>query len=254
LHTFVIIEQLHGSVLVIIAFYESAGSAMNRVRGLVYKQRLFAVLLAAGSCAAGLAVARLAFAADAAYPIPQAASVYLTQRGQRYFARKELIKILERNQVELTRGFLKDKSYDATEDFKLSKLPRDIRIKLNQLRAALDEWLGYELRTPRFHAMARELGYEADGLELGFRIDRQLTEQRGGDGVAVIAELTVPKLRAHAQSICGYDSNNPIFGKCKVDPKDANHYVDGFGVYNPWIELRNREPLRLSIPVWISIG
>lgn len=227
---------------------------MNRVCGLFFSNRLLAGLLAVGSCAAGLAVARLALAADAAYPIPRAASVYLTQRGQNYFAQKELLKILERNQIDLSRGFLKSKSYEATADFKLGKLPRDIRGNLRQLQTALDEWLGYELGSPRFHAVARELGYEIERLELGLRIDRELTARRGGEGVVLVAELTIPKLKVRAQSLCGYDSNNPIFGTCKESTSDSGKYVDGFGVYNPWVELNDHEPLRLSLPVLVRIG
>lgn len=227
---------------------------MNRVRGPLSHKRMIAALLAVGVLAAGLGAARLALATGQLYPIDRAASIYLTQRGQKYFAKRELVKILERNHIDLTHGTLKEWRYDAPENFKLRRLPKDVRDRLSEVRTALDEWLGFELNTPRFHAVVREAGYEIGGLELGVRIDRELTEERGAEGVVILAELTIPQLRAQAQSLCGFDSNNPIFGDCKQSLKHPNRHVNGFGVYNPWVELRGSEPLRLSIPVHIRIG
>jgi hypothetical protein len=230
---------------------------MNRP---LLKQILTAVTVAAASYAAGLSLARLTYAAlppsPPKYDIPAAAALYVTERGQQIFAHNELLQLLEQNQIDLSKGALDRWSYRASGDLKLRRLPKDAYDKLQELRALLTEWLGFELKDPRLNAVVRGASYELEGLALSVRVDRELTARLrpGQDGVVVVTELSIPRFKAQARSICLHDSNNPIFGACDPVENKPELHRNGIGVYRPWIGLRDDQPLRLSIPARVGVG
>jgi hypothetical protein len=174
--------------------------------------------------------------------IPRALGVYVTERGQRYFA-DNLLDLIERKGYSLDQGTFPGWAYQAEEPIVLDSLPVEMRSRLEETRALLTRWLrGFELKDPLIRAETAEISYGARFSRFGLRLDKEATARlRGqGGGIALVFEAEAPELRVETDQVAAWDLNNAFLGD--------------FGVKRPWVGLSpSSAPLRLSIPIAIRI-
>jgi hypothetical protein len=173
--------------------------------------------------------------------IPRALGVYVTQRGQRYFA-ENLLDLIERKGYALDEGGFPGWRYQADEAIVLDQLPDAIRGRLDPVRKILNRWLrGFELGDPLIQAEIPGISYSARFKRFGIRIDQAETARQGKKGLlAIVFEAEIPEIRIETDWVHANDQHNKFLGV--------------FGINRPWLSLTPAsQPLRIQIPMLLHL-
>lgn len=191
--------------------------------------------------------------------VESAIGIYLTKRGQKYFA-ENLSDLLFRQGFSIEDGGFEGWSYQAKEPLVLDRLPvkfGPFQGTLGQVRDILKKWvIGPKiLNDPLLSAELKEIHYELEFDRFGIHVDTERSAQRNdGKSVVLTFELDAKKGRVLAETLRAEDLANPflkVFG--------ANRLWLGFDKASSAAEFSARElgakpqPLKVTVPILFEV-
>ena len=175
-----------------------------------------------------------------------AVGIYLTPKGERYFA-ENLERVLDNTGFSIREAYFPQLLWRASEPIRLEHVAAgnpELQETITQIRRLLGEWFrGLNIQDLQPEVTARGAGYRMKFSKLALVVDRQLQGiLRRSGGVVLALEAEIQELEAGAEVIAIRDpQRNPFLGT--------------LGAREPSLKMRqDSPPIKLRLPFYVNVA
>jgi hypothetical protein len=178
--------------------------------------------------------------------IENAVGIYLTPKGERYFA-ENLERVLDNTGFSIREAYFPVLNWRAEAPISLEHMATgnpELQATMTQIRQLLSEWFrGLNVQDPQPEVTVRGAGYRLKFSKLALVADRQLQGILRRQGGAVLAlEAEIHELEAGAEVVA-------------IRDPQRNPYLGTLGAKEPNLKMRrNSPPVKLRLPFYVNVA
>ncbi len=178
--------------------------------------------------------------------IENAVGIYLTPKGERYFA-ENLERVLDNTGFSIREAYFPVLNWRAEAPISLEHMATgnpEMQATMTRIRQLLSEWFrGLNVQDPQPEVTVRGAGYRLKFSKLALVADRQLQGILRRQGGAVLAlEAEIHELEAGAEVVA-------------IRDPQRNPYLGTLGAKEPNLKMRrNSPPVKLRLPFYVNVA
>lgn len=178
--------------------------------------------------------------------IENAVGIYLTPKGEKYFA-ENLERVLDNTGFSIREAYFPILNWRAETPIRLEHMATgnpELQATITQIRQLLSEWFkGLSIQDPQPEVAVRGAGYRLKFSKLALVADRQLQGILRRQGGAVLAlEAEIHELEAGAEVVA-------------IRDPQRNPYLGTLGAKEPNLKMRRNSPtVKLRLPFYVNVA